>query len=573
MRAMANKLLFLFLTLAMLLGMTTMVMAKDTKLAKKLASQLTVYYENYQEAAETDIERVLGEIKLADEGYGAAWEKIMNYWRQANADGFTNVGTVPQGLPQDDSLCIVILGYALNKDGTMHEELIGRLETGLAIAMAYPNAYVCVTGGSSVPNFTEGDLMGKWLVQHGLEESRLIVENASRNTVENASFTYKILNTQYKQVNQIVLVTSEYHVPRGSILYYTKFVLGAYSSGGSEIEIVSNAGFHTGKGSESFALQAQGMRSIAGLEETEVTLSLLDSLTVTQASPYVAGNDLTVTVEAKYDSDYSRIVNATVTGFDKTQDASQTVTISYTENDVTVSGEVCLTETTAEIIGSQVATKAALFAKLQKPGTVYVKLGTDIELTYSACKIPEGTTAILDLNGHTITSANSSAAYLQNDGNLVIRDSSAKKSGGIAVTSTSSDVKCIRNAGSLTIEGGTFTATSEKGNAHIVCSTAGSVCVSGGIFQIDGAVFDGTSATITGGTFLDASGNNTHDVTAYLTEEYTQLEEGSVVQMQEFQQDSQQDSQNENVVWIILPLVLALSLLTVALLKAKAKKK
>lgn len=35
-------------------------------------------------------------------------------------------------------MSVVILGFALNDDGTMKEELVGRLQTGLAIAKEYP---------------------------------------------------------------------------------------------------------------------------------------------------------------------------------------------------------------------------------------------------------------------------------------------------------------------------------------------------------------------------------------------------------------------------------------------------
>lgn len=104
----------------------------------------------------------------------------MDYWSYVNTDMPVNLNVAPDGLAQDDSLCIVILGFALNSDGTMKDELIGRLETGLASAEKYPNAYVVVTGGGTAagnPNVTEGGLMGEWLLEHGLDEERLIVED------------------------------------------------------------------------------------------------------------------------------------------------------------------------------------------------------------------------------------------------------------------------------------------------------------------------------------------------------------------------------------------------------------
>ena len=93
--------------------------------------QLIVYYKEYQENAETDIMRVLDEMYAINSGKAKVWEEIMDYWHYVNTDMKVNVGTIPEDLPTDNSLAIVILGYALNADGSMKPELIGRLQTGL----------------------------------------------------------------------------------------------------------------------------------------------------------------------------------------------------------------------------------------------------------------------------------------------------------------------------------------------------------------------------------------------------------------------------------------------------------
>ncbi|MFA0724800.1 transporter, partial [Vibrio sp. 10N.222.49.E5] len=51
-----------------------------------------------------------------------------------------------KGLLSDHG-AIVTLGYALNPDGSMHEILIERLETTLAMSKAYPDAMIVLTGG------------------------------------------------------------------------------------------------------------------------------------------------------------------------------------------------------------------------------------------------------------------------------------------------------------------------------------------------------------------------------------------------------------------------------------------
>ena len=68
--------------------------------AKALAGQLIKYYESYQESAQTDIERVLDEMKAIDPGYAEVWDGIMDYWTVVNTPGFANEDTVPEDFQQ-----------------------------------------------------------------------------------------------------------------------------------------------------------------------------------------------------------------------------------------------------------------------------------------------------------------------------------------------------------------------------------------------------------------------------------------------------------------------------------------
>ena len=259
--------------------------------AKALAGQLIKYYETHQESAQTDIERVLDEMEAIDPGYAEVWDGIMDYWTVVNTPGFANEDKVPEGLPTDDSLCIVILGYALNSDGTMKPELIGRLQAGLNVANQYPNAYVCVTGGGTAAGnkeVTEGGLMGDWLLENGLAPERLIRETRASDTVGNARYTYDILATTYPTVDKVVIVTSDYHIPRGSILYQSKFLTEAYLTGGREIKVIDNSGNETGSnGYENLSLQVSGVASITGVSKASSVpaLAVLESFEARLLSP------------------------------------------------------------------------------------------------------------------------------------------------------------------------------------------------------------------------------------------------------------------------------------------------
>ena len=62
-----------------------------------------------------------------DHGKAQAWASIMEYWAYVNEEMVIYPNILPDGLPKDNSLCIVVLGYQLNNDGTMKRELLGRL--------------------------------------------------------------------------------------------------------------------------------------------------------------------------------------------------------------------------------------------------------------------------------------------------------------------------------------------------------------------------------------------------------------------------------------------------------------
>ncbi|MFF2445595.1 ElyC/SanA/YdcF family protein [Neobacillus sp. NPDC058068] len=124
--------------------------------------------------------------------------------------------TVPKNLPQKNH-AIVILGYALADDGTMREPLIERLKAGLAVANKYPNSKIIVTGGVPKQGNTEAKLMKEWLISNGIDEKRIIAEDKSTDTVENALFTTAILEKD--GLKDVTLVTSASHVRRALTIF------------------------------------------------------------------------------------------------------------------------------------------------------------------------------------------------------------------------------------------------------------------------------------------------------------------------------------------------------------------
>lgn len=201
------------------------------------------------------------QLKQADPALGEHAESLLEYWNYVNNDLTLNP-ILPDGL-EEEGLCIIVLGFQLNADGTIRPELEGRLQTALACARKYPGAYVLCTGGgtaANAPEATEAGQMALWLVGNGLEPERLIVEDRSLTTTENALFSHAILKEQYPQITAAAIVTSDYHIPWGAVLFEAEFLFGTEDA---PIHIVSNAAFPTTRtGMDMTPYQLSGLQEL-----------------------------------------------------------------------------------------------------------------------------------------------------------------------------------------------------------------------------------------------------------------------------------------------------------------------
>ena len=152
-------------------------------------------------------------------------------------------------------------------------------------------------------------------------------------------------------------MTSDYHVPRGCILYYTKFVLEGLENNSEPLSIISNAGYKTGSlGYESVELQTRGICQMAGINMQSVPrkqkLSVLTKLEIKQNKEHVKGEEADLTITAYYDNGFSRDVTkeAVLTGFDKNKEEDQTITITHSENNHTITEEFKVVTKKAEVV-------------------------------------------------------------------------------------------------------------------------------------------------------------------------------------------------------------------------------
>lgn len=98
-----------------------------------------------------------------------------------------------------------------------------RLVAAASLARAYPQARVIFTGGSGLlvsdGGPSEAAEAGPKLMAMGVQPARLTLEGRSRNTPENAAFTYDLV--QPKPGERWLIVTSAFHMPRAIGVFRT----------------------------------------------------------------------------------------------------------------------------------------------------------------------------------------------------------------------------------------------------------------------------------------------------------------------------------------------------------------
>ncbi len=240
---------------------------KEKRDCQDIIEEMVVDYGSYGSEADEHLQSLLKELKSVDPDAADRWNRILTLWKAVNTDLQINDGVLPDGLPDTDELCMVALGFQLNADGTMREELIERLGVVRASAEKYPNALiVCTGGGTATENeaATEAGKMAEWLIENGIAAERIIVEDQSLTTAQNAIYTYDILSQGYPQVKQLAIVSSDYHIATGTLLFEAEAILRAEKAGAQAVQVVSNAAWKAPVGSLSTMFQAGALIELSG---------------------------------------------------------------------------------------------------------------------------------------------------------------------------------------------------------------------------------------------------------------------------------------------------------------------
>ena len=242
--------------------------APDPGYIEKAVEEIAVDYGSYGEEATDRIDTLLENISSADANTGKRWKQIMGIWRSYGEPGQPlNYDILPDGLPDTDELCIVVLGFQLEPDGSMKDELIQRLAVALNSAKKYPKAYIVCTGGGTASDnssASEAGKMAEWLAEKGIDKSLIIVEDNSITTAQNAIFTYDILTSLYPSVKKLAIVSSDYHISTGELLFKAEAILRSNAPGNEKLEVISNAAWKAPSGALSSMFQAGALIELFG---------------------------------------------------------------------------------------------------------------------------------------------------------------------------------------------------------------------------------------------------------------------------------------------------------------------
>ena len=135
------------------------------------------------------------------------------------------IGTIALGkkaakhIPEFDKDFIIILGCQIKKDGTLTNLLKSRVDRALEFAKMQKEKngkdimFVPSGGQGNDEIISEAQAMKNYLIEQGINENNILIEDKSKNTFENIKFSSEIIKEKMDNA-KIVFSTTNYHVFR-----------------------------------------------------------------------------------------------------------------------------------------------------------------------------------------------------------------------------------------------------------------------------------------------------------------------------------------------------------------------
>ncbi len=130
-------------------------------------------------------------------------------------------------LPENTVFVVYGAGLREDKPGTV---LRKRLDKTAELMNEKPESLCIVSGGQGADEpVSEAAAMREYLMEQGIEDERIILEDEAHNTIENIVNSFGIINEKYNDCTA-VSVSNSFHIPRIELIcsrlgYDSKFIL------------------------------------------------------------------------------------------------------------------------------------------------------------------------------------------------------------------------------------------------------------------------------------------------------------------------------------------------------------
>lgn len=107
----------------------------------------------------------------------------------------------------------------VNKEGHFNMSSDRFIQTALLYKKGHIKKIIASGGQNGMfkeDDFVEAAFIAKNLIDLGIPKEDIIIEGNSKNTIENAAFTFKHLQSRGIENSKVVLITSAFHIPRAT---------------------------------------------------------------------------------------------------------------------------------------------------------------------------------------------------------------------------------------------------------------------------------------------------------------------------------------------------------------------
>lgn len=110
----------------------------------------------------------------------------------------------------------VVLGNTVNPDGTLSERLRSRVDAGLELYRKAKVKKIIVSGGLGKEGRYEGTAMKEYMVQNGVSESNIIVDDYGNTT----RLTALNVGVMIDKNSSVIVVTQYHHISRCKLAFH-----------------------------------------------------------------------------------------------------------------------------------------------------------------------------------------------------------------------------------------------------------------------------------------------------------------------------------------------------------------